>query len=158
MTDTIEERTHVAAPPIAVYRAVADLRAMGRWSPECVRVLTRRPGPAPAGARFVGVNRDGRYRWATTGRVAVADPPAEFAFDISILGLPVARWGYRFEPSGEGTELTEYWVDRRGSGLNRRLIVWLGRTFAGVRADQRVEHNRAGMRATLARIAEQVGG
>lgn len=154
--DRIEEQTFVAAPPDQLYRAVADLRRMGAWSPECVAVLTRRAGPAIAGSRFVGVNRSGWYWWATTGRVTTADPGREFAFDIGVLGLPVARWGYRFTPDGEGTLLTEYWQDRRGSGLPRAIVVRLGRIFTGVRPDQRVQHNREGMRATLARIAAGV--
>jgi hypothetical protein len=149
----IEEHGFVPAPAELVYLAVADLRRMGRWSPECVRVLTRRPGAAEEGDRFLGLNRAGRRWWATGGRVCIADPGREFAFDIDVFGLPAARWGYRFHPSGGGTEVTEYWQDRRGSGLRRQLLLALGRGFTWVRGEQRVEHNREGMRATLARIA-----
>jgi len=155
--DRIEEHRRVPAPPGTVYRAVADLRRMAEWSPECVRVLSRHRGPLPTGARFVGVNRSGWYWWATTGRVVVAEPGREFAFDIGVLGLPVARWGYRFAPDGDGTVLTEYWVDRRGRGLPRAVVVLLGRWFTGVGPTARADHNRAGMRATLARIAAGVG-
>jgi uncharacterized protein YndB with AHSA1/START domain len=150
---TIEESRHVAAPPMEVYRAVADLHRMGEWSPECFRVLIRGTGPARAGARFVGLNRAGMRFWPTNGRVVVADPPAEFAFEISVLGIPAARWGYRFTPSGDGTELTEYWQDRRGTGVQKAVMVGLSTLFAGVGKGQRAGHNRAGMQATLARVA-----
>jgi hypothetical protein len=149
----LEESVQVAAAPMEVYRAVADLHRMGEWSPECFRVLVRGGGPARAGARFVGLNRSGRRFWPTNGRVVIADPPAEFAFEVSVLGLPAARWGYRFIPSGRGTELTEYWVDLRGTGLHRSVMVGLSTAFAGVGEGQRADHNRAGIRATLDRIA-----
>lgn len=149
----LEVSQHVDAAPMQVYRAVADLHRMGEWSPECFRVLVRGSGPTPAGARFIGLNRSGYRVWPTGGRVVVADPPAEFAFEITVLGLPAARWGYRFVPSGEGTEVTEYWVDRRGSGLRQRILVALSAAFAGVGKGRRAAHNREGMQATLARVA-----
>ena len=83
----------------------------------------------------------------------MTDDPIE---ERTFVAVPVARWGYRFTPNGEGTLLTEYWQDRRGSGLPRAIVVRLGRIFTGVRPDQRVQHNREGMRATLARIAAGV--
>lgn len=149
----VEETRYVAAPPMAVYRAVADLRRMGEWSPECFRVLIRGTGPARAGAHFVGLNKAGLRVWPTNGRVVIADPPTEFAFEISAMGIPAALWGYRFVPSGEGTEVTEYWVDRRGSGVHLAVIAGLGRVFTGVPKDDRADHNREGMQATLGRIA-----
>lgn len=149
----LEVSRHVPAPPMEVYRAVADLHRMGEWSPECFRVLIRGRGPARAGARFVGLNRSGYRFWPTNGRVVVADPPAEFAFEISVLGIPAARWGYRFAPSGDGTELTEYWQDRRGTGLQKAVMVGLSTAFAGVGKGRRAAHNEDGMRVTLDRIA-----
>ncbi|MER8186066.1 SRPBCC family protein [Kitasatospora sp. NPDC094015] len=147
----IEESVLVDAAPEAVYRLVADLRAMGRWSPECRRVWLSGP-TARAGTRFVGFNRRGPFLWLTTGRVAVAVPGAEFTFDVGVLGLPIARWGYRFEAEGGGTRVTEFWQDLR-TGRGSRVADLLGLIFAGTGPERRIEVNRAGMRTTLARVA-----
>jgi hypothetical protein len=99
----------------------------------------------------VGFNRRGAFVWFTTCRVVVAAPGAEFAFDVTTFGLPVARWGYRLAAAPEGTEVTEYWVDRR-----RRGAKILGRVFTGRAANTRPEINRAGMRTTLARLKREL--
>lgn len=146
----VEESGFVAAPPMRVYELVARVDRMARWSPECFAVwVTRRRDGQPS--RFVGFNRRKGYVWFTTCRVVVADPGREFVFDVATFGLPVARWGYRFAPAEGGTEVTEYWVDRRGRGAYR-----LGRVFTGRSADMRPQVNRDGMRVTLARLAEEV--
>lgn len=77
----------------------------------------------------------------------MADPGAEFAFDVISFGFPVARWGYRFSPIEGGTEVTEYWMDRRGRGATVS-----GRIFTGKSATIRPEVNREGMRETLRRV------
>jgi hypothetical protein len=150
MPTEVSVRVVVAAEPRRVYDAVADVRRMGRRSPECfaVVVYARRAG---APARFVGFNRRGPFVWFTTCRVAVAEPDREFAFDVSALGQPVARWGYRFAPVDGGTEVTEYWVDRRTPGA-----MALGRVFTGRSALNRPEINREGMRATLAALKAEL--
>jgi hypothetical protein len=147
MSTEVSERVVVAAPATEAYAAIADVRRMGRRSPECfaVWVYARRP------TRFVGWNRRGPYVWFTTCRVAVAEPDTEFAFDVSSFGLPVARWGYRFTPVPGGTEITEYWQDRRG-----RAVTALGRVFTGRAAHDRPRINRDGMRTTLARLKSEL--
>lgn len=147
----IEECILVDAAPETVYRLVADLRAMGRWSPECRRVWLSGPTARP-GTRFVGFNRRGLFVWFTTGRVAVAAPGAEFTFDVGVLNLPIARWRYRFEPEGAGTRVTESWQDLR-TGRGARAAELLGLVFAGTGPARRIEVNRAGIRTTLARLA-----
>ncbi|HET8681947.1 MAG TPA: SRPBCC family protein, partial [Micromonosporaceae bacterium] len=126
MTAEVAERVTVAAPAGEVFAAVADVRRMARWSPECFSVwVWRRRGGLPH--RFVGWNRRGPFVWFTTCRVAVASPGEEFAFDVTTFGQPVSRWGYRFAPGAGGagvTEVTEYWQDRR----NRAATI-LGRVF-----------------------------
>ena len=62
---------------------------------------------------------------------------------MSALGFPVARWGYRFTTAG-GTEVTEYWIDKRTRGAHV-----LGRIFIGKASKIREEINRDGMRQTL---------
>jgi len=127
-----------------LYALVADLPRMGEWSPECERCdWLKGATEAAPGARFKGRNRRGVRRWSTTGEIVVADPGKELTFDVSSLfGLPVARWSYRFEPSGSGTTVTESWEDRRGW-----FITALGGVATGV--PNRAEHNTVSMRATL---------
>ncbi|MEU8758817.1 SRPBCC family protein [Streptomyces sp. NPDC048659] len=148
----LEESAVVGASPARVYALVSELRNMGRWSPEC-RAVWVRPG-AGAGARFVGFNRRGPFVWFTVGRVVEAVPEREFVFDVGVFGLPIARWGYRFEAAGEGTLVTEFWEDLRSGGPRGRSADLLGTVFAGTNPARRVALNRAGMRATLAAIAE----
>jgi hypothetical protein len=51
----------------------------------------------------------------------------------------------------DGTDVTEYWVDRRGRGA------WvLGRVFTGRVVYDRAEVNRDGMRTTLARLKREL--
>jgi hypothetical protein len=142
----IEEHILVDVPPGRVYQAVADVRRIARWSPECFGVwIYRRRDGVPT--RFVGFNRRRGFVWFTNCRVLIADPEREFTFDVSTFGQPVARWGYRFAPVRGGTEVTEFWIDRR----NRAAYV-LGRIFTGKGTTIRPQVNREGMRRTLQRL------
>lgn len=150
MSSQVEERIVVDAPPAAVYLAVSTVRRLARWSPECFAVwVYRRSAGMPT--RFVGFNRRRGYVWFTTCRVLIADPEREFTFDVSTFGLPVARWGYRFASVEGGTEVTEFWLDRRTPGS-----LLLGRIFTGRSARMRPDVNRAGMRTTLQRLKREV--
>ncbi|MFI0904400.1 alpha/beta fold hydrolase [Streptomyces sioyaensis] len=72
---------------------------------------------------------------------------------LSLGGLPVARWGYRLTPAGEGTRVTEDWVDQRRHGWRRRVAETLGLLFTGTPPARRAVRNRAAMRVTLLRLA-----
>ncbi|MFC8507344.1 SRPBCC family protein [Streptomyces sp. NPDC057411] len=150
---SLEESTVVDAPPAAVYRLVSELGNMGRWSPECRSVVVLSRSGARTGTRFVGFNRRGPFVWFTVGRVVQARQAREFTFDVGVFGLPIARWGYRFEPEGSGTRLTEFWQDLRSGGRRGRIADLLGTVFAGTNPARRIALNRAGMRATLTAIA-----
>ncbi|WP_117215510.1 SRPBCC family protein [Allorhizocola rhizosphaerae] len=143
----VTEQITIDAAPGEVFAAVADMRRMARWSPECFAVwIWRSRDGLPH--RFVGWNRRKGFVWFTTCRVVVAKPGEEFAFDVTTFGQPVSRWGYRFEPAdGGSTVVTEYWHDRRN-----RAALTLGRIFTGAVATRRGEANREGMRATLRRL------
>ncbi|MCP9944753.1 SRPBCC family protein [Streptomyces somaliensis] len=149
----IEESVFIRAAPERVYAAVADVRSMGRWSPECVAVRGVPHGPVPVGARFIGFNRKGPFVWFTGCRVTSAEPGAVFAFRVSTFGLPVALWGYRFAPEEDGTRVTEYWRDLR-TGRRGGFTGLLGRVFTGTRPDRRHLANLVGMRATLGRLKQ----
>lgn len=149
----VSERQFVPSPPEEVYRAVADPRRMSDWSPECVGVWTRTAAQATIGTRFVGWNRHGGWLWFTNCRVEVADEAQEFAFTVRSFTFPIARWGYRFEPTDGGTMLTEYWEDTRRGRLRGRIAELLGLLFTGTIPWHRAERNRAGMRTTLERIS-----
>lgn len=144
----------IAAPPQHCYELVADITQMGRLSPECTggRWIGSSKGAA-VGARFLGFNRRGPVRWLTVSRVMVADPGRAFTFETR---GSATRWGYRFEPDGDGTLVTEWRVpaDRRPLGA------WLFASMLLGGVDEHDEELREGMRATLERLrtlAEQDG-
>jgi uncharacterized protein YndB with AHSA1/START domain len=135
----------IAAPPEAVWDLVTDISRMGEWSPETTscRWLGRRKGPE-VGARFVGFNKRGWARWATTVRVVEAERGRSFAFRVDGIGV---RWGYVFEPEGDGTRLSE---TRDLSGARIPVVKALSVFVGGM--DGHADELRAGMQATLERI------
>ncbi len=104
----------------------------------------------PVGTIFTGSNRRGVFRWSTRCRVVQAEPGVSFAFDVTYVGLSVARWLYRLEPVADGTVVHEEWFDHRG-----RLMKLLGTLGTGV-AD-RETHNRRTMQETLDALAAELG-
>jgi len=147
MTD-VEVKVRVEAPPERVWALVGDPTRMGEWSPECTKVSWTggAAGPAP-GARFRGSNRNGVRRWSTTNTIVTFVPGSELAWDVSLLGMPIAQWTYRIRPEANGMACTvvESFTDRRGGLL--QAIGPIGRGVKDVET-----HNRAGMELTLARI------
>lgn len=147
----LEEHIEVAAPAAEVFDAVADVHRMARRSPEvfATLVLRKRNGRP---SRFIGFNRHGMRMWFSTCHVRVADPGREFMFDVFALGFPVARWGYRFQPTAGGTQVTEYWIDKRTTGAHV-----LGRIFIGkAHNNARVDVNRDGMRQSLSLLKAEL--
>jgi uncharacterized protein YndB with AHSA1/START domain len=99
---------YIDALPETVYALVSDVSRMGEWSPECKRCVWLDGATGPAeGARFKGSNRGALLRWSTKPRVLVAEEGREFAFATLWRGAPFTQWTYYFEPSGDGTEVTE---------------------------------------------------
>lgn len=140
----------IDATPQAVYDLVADLPAMGRWSPECYRCDWEGGATEAApGVRFTGRNRIGMRRWSTRGTVVVADTGRELTFDVSYCGLPVSRWSYRISPrSGGGVTLTESTEDRRGA-----VMRFLGAALlVGTPGVDRTRRNEDTMAITLQRL------
>jgi hypothetical protein len=133
----------IEAPPERIYEIVTDIAQMGRLSPECTggRWLGGATGPA-AGARFVGWNKRGWFRWFTTNKVTAADPGREFAFDTQQSGT---RWSYRMEPDGDGTLVTESREPWRDRPVIARLAA---RVFLGG-VEEHEDEMRDGLRASL---------
>ncbi len=135
-------RVRMRSSAARVWASVADPARIVDWSPESTGVRTATPGPLPVGATFAGANRNGLFRWSTQCTVVESVPDRAFAFDVTFLGMAVARWRYSIAEEGDGVLVEEEWWDRRG-----RLMVVLGALGTGV-VDRRA-HNQAGMRATL---------
>jgi hypothetical protein len=142
------ESISVAAPPEELYALVADVTNMGQWSPIC-RACWWDEGAGPeVGAWFTGRNETPERTWETRSRVVVADPGREFAWEVN---KGWVRWGYTFEPEGDGTRLTEHWEflpagrvgfeERYGDGADEEIA-------------KRSEAARTGIPATLAAIKE----
>src|SRR6476646_2028956 len=124
----VQGSTEVAASPEQVWALVSGLPGMGRFSPEATGGRWVKGGGPVLGAVFRGTNAQGRRRWSTRSTVVEAEPGRAFAFDVSSVGLPVARWSYRLEPSAAGCRVTETWEDRRGA-----LVGALGVLVTGTR-------------------------
>jgi uncharacterized protein YndB with AHSA1/START domain len=140
----IQQSIEIAAPPATVWGIVSDLRRMGEWSPQCVRmtVLGRDVG---VGTRTLNLNRDGWKRWPTTSRVVVFEPEQTLAFRV-----PVNRtvWTYELEPTATGTLLTE--SRRAPEGVSRLSNLAVGAALGGTDAFEASLSD--GIRRTLERI------
>ncbi|HEY2221012.1 SRPBCC family protein [Actinomycetospora sp.] len=144
MQDTVTE--HVAAPPATVWALVADVTQTHRYSEETFEAewLDGATGPA-VGARFRGhVKRNGRGpTYWTVCRVTASEQDREFGFEVLAGGRSVNNWHYRFDPAGDGTDVTESF----------RLTPSLGtKLYWAVAGRARGRTNRANMRATLQAI------
>lgn len=138
----------MAAPPHRIWSLVSDVTNTGRFSPETFEAewLGGATGPV-VGARFRGhVRRNGK-KWLvywTKCTVTKCEPGLDFAFEVMGPGrAPSITWSYRFEPSGEGTLVTESF--ELGHSLALRL-------YAAFAKKTRTRTNIHNMRATLERI------
>lgn len=137
---------HMAAPAQKVWELVSDITNTGKFSPETFEAewLGGATGPA-LDARFRGhVKRNGKgpVYW-TTCRVVACEPGREFGFVVEAAGRSINTWRYRFEPSGDGVDVTESFELEPTLAL--RLYWMLLGTLRG-------RTNRNGMRTTLERI------
>jgi uncharacterized protein YndB with AHSA1/START domain len=147
MVDRLEISRDIAAPPEAVYAAIADVTRMGEWSEECVACEWHDGVDGPAvGATFDGHNRHGDNEWTSQGKVVEATPGKAFAFEVSMMDFHYATWGYRIEPTDAGSRVTEWSED-----LRPESVMELSKQISGV--DDRTERNRRTMSGTLERLA-----
>lgn len=147
MGSTATGSIHIQADPLVVYDLIADVSAVGEFSPEATGAL-RAGADLGVGDTFWGTNRRGPWIWATYCRVTRADPGRGFAFDVDFGVFPISSWSYRIEPDDTGCLVTETWVDRR-EGRRGELI---RRGGALIIPGPRDEHNLRGIQQTLAAL------
>lgn len=139
---------HMAAPALKIWDLVADVRNIGRFSPETFEAewLDGATGPA-LGARFRGHvrrNEIGPVYW-TTCRVSACEPGREFGFDVMMGDWAANHWHYKFIELEDGTDVTESFRLAESPFLR---IYWV---FGGYLRRRR---NVRDMRKTLERVRE----
>lgn len=135
--------TQIAASPDAVWRAVSDITRMGEWSPETIKAFWIGPKKVEKGAIFMGINKDGRWRWPGPAIVTESEPGRVFEFR-AVSGV---TWRYTTEASGDGTQLTE---QRITSGEFSLMVKTIYRFMGGY--DRRKVVLRHGLQETVDRI------
>lgn len=140
----------IAASPGVAFAAVADITRMGEWSPECYLAEWKDVASGAAvGAVFTGHNRNGDKEWSIDCEIVEFVENERFFFDCDARGFVFAKWGYVFEAIDSGCRVTEYSQDLRPES-------WLARSAEISGVLDRLSHNRAGMEATLERLAAAV--
>ena len=150
MTPDVQVSRTIAAAPEVVFAAITDVTRMGEWSPETVGAeWNDGVVGAAVGATFTGHNRHDDNEWTTEAEIVELVPNERFFFDCRVRGFVFSKWGYTIEPSDGGCVVTEYAQDLRPESALERSA-----SISGV--TDRLTHNRAGMEATLARLAAAV--
>jgi uncharacterized protein YndB with AHSA1/START domain len=143
---TDEVSLHIEAAPSDVWALVTDVTRIGEFSPETFEARWTRGSTGPeVGASFKGhVKRNGvgPTYWAGC-QVTACVPDELFEFSVGTDSVTLNNWGYRLEPDGEGTRVTEYF--RLEPSLPMRL-------YWGALGPLRGRTNRRGMRTTLERM------
>lgn len=141
---------HMQAPAPQIWDLLSDVTRIGLYSPETFEAewLDGATGPA-VGVRFRGhVKRNGRGpTYWTTCTITECVPGESFFFSVGAPDKPLNTWGYRLEPTDEGTAVTESYALTPTLGLR---VYWALLGWARGRT------NREGMRTTLERIKAEV--
>jgi len=147
MTPDLSVSRDIAASPDAVFTALTDITRMGEWSPEnYASEWNDGFSEAAVGAMYTGHNRNGDKEWTTEARIVELVPNQRFFFDCLARDFVFAKWGYSVEAIDGGSRVTEHWQDLRPEAALER-----SKSISGV--EDRAVHNRAGMEATLERLA-----
>ena len=100
----------IDASPQVVWRSVANIANLARYSPETIRTEWL-PGSDrhEVGARFRGHNSNDRHDWHTDCEITEFTGPASFAFVVAPDedGRFGTRWHYTLASDNAGTRLTE---------------------------------------------------
>ena len=138
------------AAPEQVWALVSDVTRIGEFSPETFEARWSRGSTGPeVGAYFKGhVKRNGiGPTYWTPCQVTACVPGEVFEFRVGTEEVAINNWGYRIEPDGDGSLVTEYF--RLESKPYLRLY-WLVLGFFRGRT------NEKGMRTTLERMKKVV--
>jgi len=152
MADRLEITRDISASPAAVYDAISDVTRMGEWSEECYACEGHEGFDGPVvGATFDGHNRNGEHDWTSQGKVVIADPGREFAFECSMMDFHYSTWGYRIEPTETGCRVTEWNED-----LRPESTLEFSKQLSGI--EDRTERNRQTISGTLERLSASLAG
>lgn len=141
-----EASVHMDAPVEKVWALVSDVTRIGEFSPETFEARWTRGSTGPeVGAYFKGhVRRNGvGPTYWTPCQVTKCEPNRVFEFRVGTEDVAINNWGYRLEPSGDGTTVTEYFRLEPKFYL-RAYWLLLGKL--------RGRTNAKGMRTTLERM------
>lgn len=102
-------RVTVNAAAADVYRVISDPATMIRFAEEAYAVRWLDGATeAAVGARFRGLNRNGRRRWQAICRITELEPGRRCTHEVSTTSnVPISRWRYEVEPAGDGCVVTE---------------------------------------------------
>ncbi len=106
------EKIRIGRQPADLYEIVSDVTRVGDLSPVCRSGTWDDATQAgKVGAWFTGHNAVGDVSWDTRCKVVVSDPGREFSFvNFGPAGdVELVRWGFTFEESRGGTDVTESW-------------------------------------------------
>ncbi|MFC9787459.1 SRPBCC family protein [Rhodococcus sp. NPDC127528] len=148
MTNTLEASIEIDATPEAVWTLVSDLARMGRWSPQCKKMVIF-GGDVKRGTRTFNINKKGLLVWPTSAKVIRFEPNTAIAWRV-VENHTI--WTYELEPTATGTKVTERREAPTGTTKVSALLI---DKFMGGTADFEVDMI-AGMNTTLARIKSEV--
>jgi uncharacterized protein YndB with AHSA1/START domain len=140
------------AAPEQVWALVSDVTRIGEFSPETFEARWTRGSTGPeVGASFKGhVKRNGvgPTYWSPC-QVTRCVPNEVFEFAVGTDDTTLTNWGYRLEPDGAGTKVTEYYR------LEPKPYM---RVYWALLGHLRGRTNERGMRRTLERMKKVVEG
>ncbi|GAB17578.1 hypothetical protein GOEFS_036_00160 [Gordonia effusa NBRC 100432] len=141
----IEASIDIDASPEQVWAVVSDLKRMGEWSPQCLKMIIR-GNPISLGTRTINVNRRGPLVWPTTAKVVRFEPNKELAFRIT---ENHTVWSYTLTPNAAGVTLTERREAKNGETTTVSRVL-IDRMFGG--ADSFEAELHEGMNESLGKI------
>jgi len=74
-------------------------------------------GTGQVGDEFVGINRRDGQEWKGLVEIVEREEQKAFTFITGGSALNFVQWGYRLEPDGAGTKLTQHWELRNLSPI-----------------------------------------
>jgi hypothetical protein len=116
------ESIYIDAPPSRVWELVTAMERYGEWSSENTGGYWRKRADGElctgeVGDEFVGINRRGDQEWKALVEIVEREEERSFAFVTGGTALNYVQWGYRLQPEGQGTRLTEHWELRNLSPI-----------------------------------------